>query len=69
MGQRGIIGVVAAFIAFHFDTGEAVLVNRKTSHLDFAQVDLDGNRGEAMGTRAFFLEVCNVIIGQIDDVA
>ncbi|MNC15086.1 hypothetical protein D3C75_628880 [compost metagenome] len=63
VGQRRAVWVETAFIAFHFNAGEVVLIHGKTRNLHFCEVSFDRNGGEAMGTRAFFLKVNNIFVG------
>ena len=48
VGQGRAIGVEAAFIAFHLNAREAVLVNSKAGDLDFGQVRFHRNGGKAV---------------------
>ena len=69
MGEGGTKRIVAAFIAFHFHAGEAVLIHRKARHLNFCQVGFHRDRRKAMRARALLFEIGDVVIVKIDHAA
>ena len=69
VGQSGIIGIVAALIAFDFHAGKTVLVNRETGDLHFTEIDFHRNGGKAVRAGALFFKVRYIVIGEIDNVA